>query len=263
MNKPQLLKGITDDEERILYARALDKAFLAERSGRAQFSDFMDPRKAGVFCTLADKERSLGAKRLLWGGFEDAERRMIGFFPDYEEPSRENFPIVCIRIAYNGKFSRELTHRDFLGSVLGLGINREKVGDILVEDESACIFVRDEVSDFICTGLERVGRTKVKTELVGTYSGQAKQGEERRITVASLRLDAVLSGAFNISRGKTSDMIRAEKAFVNWTPASGGSGSVAEGDMLTLRGIGRVRLKKIEGTTKKDRVAVVLEIFKQ
>ncbi len=262
MNKAELLKGIKNEDERMLCARALDKAMMTIKCCEPQFSDFMDPYKMGVLCRLINKELCFGLNTMIWGGFAYAERRMLGFYPDYEEPEEKDFPIACVEISYNGKFSRELSHRDFLGSVLGLGINREKTGDILLEENRAYIFAEKEVASFICANLERVGRTGVKTKLLSTYSKSAKPGEERRITVTSLRLDAVLCGAFNLSRSKVADLIKGEKAFINWGPAISGAKTVSKGDMLTLRGTGRVMLKEIQGITKKDRVAVVLEIFK-
>ncbi len=262
MNKAELLKSVKDDDERIAYARAIDKAMDTLKCYECRFSDFMDPYKMSVLCAILNREYNFGLNTMLWGGFDDAERRMIGFFPDYEQPESKSFPIACVEISYNAKFSRELTHRDFLGSVLGLGINREKTGDIIIEDDRALMFAEAEVASFICTNLERVGHTKVKTRLMEDCSIPAKPGEIKRITVTSLRLDAVLSGAFNISRGKIADLIKGEKAFINWVSVTSGAKCVQQGDMLTLRGTGRVLVKEIQGLTKKERVALELEIFK-
>lgn len=262
MSRAELLKSITNDDERIIYARVLDRAYAAQKSYTPQFSDFLDPYKLSVITPIAEKEFLGELNIMVWGGFDEAERRKIGFFPQYTEAERNSFPIRCIKVSYNGKFSRELTHRDFLGSVLGLGITREKSGDILIEDEAAYIFADNEVADFICVNLERVGHTKVNVSLLDSYSRPAKAGVEKRITLTSLRIDALLSGAFNLARGKTADLIKGEKAFINWVPVTSVSKPVNEGDTVTLRGHGRVVLKEIQGVTKKDRVAVLLEIFR-
>jgi RNA-binding protein YlmH len=119
-----------------------------------------------------------------------------------------------------------------------------------------------DVAAFVTASLERVGHTAVKISLVDDFQAPIKNGVEKRLTVASLRLDAVLCGALNISRGKAAELIKGEKAFVNWLPAKSGSMTVAEGDVLTLRGTGRVILKEISGITKKDRVSLTVEIFK-
>jgi RNA-binding protein YlmH len=262
MNKTELLKSIKNEDERILYARALDKAAATLKLYEPQFTDFTDPFKMGTLCDIVHKEYGFSLNTMVWGGFAEAERRTLGFFPDYTEPTPEDFPISCVEISYNSKFSRELTHRDFLGSVLGLGINREKTGDILIEPDRAYMFADKEVASFICANLERVGHTKVKVSLLDSYTPEVKEGTEKRITVTSLRLDALLCGAFNLSRGKVADLIKGEKAFINWIPVTNGAKLVSQGDTLTLRGCGRVVLKELQGITKKERYAVVLEIFK-
>ncbi len=239
MNKTELLRTIKDEDERILFARAIDRAMSAKKSYEPQFSDFMDPYKMGKLWDIVNKEYCFGLNTMIWGGFNDAERCIIGFFPEYDEPEGTFFPISCVEISYNSKFSRELTHRDFLGSILGLGINREKTGDILIEDNCAYVFAEKDVASFICTNLEKVGHTKVKARLLDTYSVPAKPGVEKRITLTSLRLDALLSGAFNLSRGKVAELIKGEKAYINWASVTSPSKTVNQGYMVTLRGTGR------------------------
>ena len=261
-NRTELLKGIRDEDERIFCARGLDRADVAARTYVPKFSDFADPYKTALLLDMVHKQYGYELNVISWGGTEDAERRMTGFFPEYTEADTKEFPIACVEIRHNPKFSRELTHRDYLGSVLGLGITREKTGDILIQDGCAYIFAEKEVAEYIAANLEYVGHTKVKTALSDSYRGESPRGFEKRITVSSLRLDAVLSSAFNLSRGKVSDLIKGGKAFINWIPSDNVSKSVAPGDMLTLRGIGRVRLIETGGMTKRDRHSLTVEIFK-
>ena len=261
LNKTKLLQPVKEDE-RMLFARALDRAELAAKAYEPQFSDFMDPFKMAALMEIVSKEFGFTLNIMPWGGCDSAERKICGFFPDYMEPEPELFPIACLRIGYNSKFSRPLAHRDFLGSVLGLGINREKTGDIYIEDDCAYMYMDRDIADFTASSLERVGHTKVKCELAAEYKKAEEKGTEKRFTVASLRLDAVLSGAFNISRGKIAELIKGEKAFINWQSCTNTATTVAKGDMLTLRGTGRVLIKEICGITKKDRVALVAEIYK-
>lgn len=261
-SKSELLKGIKDEDERIFCARGLDRAVMAAKSFEPKFSDFADPFKTALLREIVHKELGYEIKIMSWGGTEDAERRMTGFFPEYTEPETSAFPIACVEIRHNPKFGRQLTHRDYLGSVLGLGITREKTGDILIEEGCAYVLAEKEVAEFITSNLEYVGHTKVKTALTDGYQGQSPKGTEKRLTVSSLRLDAVLSSAFNLSRGKVSDLIKGGKAFVNWIPADSVSKTVAQGDMLTLRGVGRVKLAEVGGLTKRDRISLTVEIFK-
>lgn len=260
-NKGELLKAVKE-EERVLFARAIDRAALAVKTFEPQFSDFMDPFKMAQLSEICRGEHNFGLNPMIWGGCEGTERCIMGFFPDFTEPDPELFPISCIKMSYNGKFSRQLTHRDYLGSVLGLGISREKTGDIFIEDDCAYMFMDKDVASFVVSSLERVGHTKVKTDFAKDYKRSAEEGTEKRFTVASLRLDAVLSGAFNISRGRIAELIKGEKAFVNWQSITSAAHTVSQGDMLTLRGTGRVMIKEICGITKKDRVALVAEIYK-
>lgn len=260
-NKQELLKNVKDSSEKILYAKTLDRALHCLKCFEPSFSDFFDPYKVSEFIALVGNTE---LNIITFGGYEGSERCMIGFFPEYMEPEKKQFPISAIEVTYNANYSKKLSHREFLGSVLGLGITRDKVGDIIIEDEGALIIVEKSIADFIQTNLERVGRTKVKTAIVGMKRLNVgdENIEQKKTTVASLRLDAVLSAVFNISRGKIADYIKAEKAFVNWSVADSGSKTLNEGDVITLRGVGRTKLTQICGKTKKDRFLIEVNIYK-
>ena len=258
MISKDILSHISDNDEKMAYARALDKMAAAERKNIPAFTAFFDPFKLRRFIELVGYT---DVKTVPYGGFEDAERRMIGFFPDYYEFEFSDFPIKAVEIKFT-RFSKGLTHRDFLGSVLGLGITREKVGDIIVEDERAVVFAENSVAEHIAANLEYVGHTKVNTALLENYTPPVKIPVEKKMTVASLRLDAVLGGCFNLSRTKTAELIKGEKAFINWLGESSPSKQVNEGDILTLRGSGRAVIKEVNGKTKKDRVLITVEIYK-
>lgn len=266
INKQNFLKGITDADEKMLFAKALDRAVVAEKTYRSEFTDFMDPYKA---FQLADFLSKSDIKPVCFGGYEDSERLVVGFFPIFgtEEYTQDKayfdlFPISAVEISYNSKYSRALTHRDFLGSVLGLGITRDKTGDIITEENRAVIFVKDDIADFICVNLEKVAHTSVKTKILQGYKPAPAKMCEKSFTVPSLRLDAVISDAFNMSRSKAAELIRGEKAFVNWHKEVSGSKQVSSGDMITLRGVGRVKLAQVVGKTKKDRILISTIIYK-
>lgn len=260
MDKSELLKHISDPQEKILYAKALDKAFLADKANTPAFSDFFDPYKANHIKSIAECKLRLNIK--LFGGYEESERCMLGFFPEYLDAENSDFPIDILKISYNKKYCSALSHRDILGSVLGLGITREKVGDILLDDKtaSAVIFVHNSISGFVVSNLERIGRTSVKIDYALDFHYEQRL-TEKKLTLASLRLDALLSSAFNISRGKTSELIKGEKAFINWNVVTSTSHSVSENDIITLRGHGRIKLLEICGKTKKDRVLINIAIY--
>lgn len=257
-----VLKVASDDEERFALAKAIDRANTALKCFKAEFSQFMDPYKAYKFKSILSAERDLDI--VLYGGYDMSERLKIGFFPRYEEfePDFNLFPISAVEIKFNSQFSSGLTHRDFLGAILGLGITREKVGDIILEDSRAVVFTDNDITDYICVNLEKVKRTKVRCKVLKDYEPKVNEIVEKKFTVASLRLDAVLSNAFNISRGKISDLIKGEKAFLNWKNEVSVSKTVAENDIITLRGYGRIKIIDIIGTTKKDRILINVGIYK-
>jgi len=156
-----------------------------------------------------------------------------------------------------------VSHRDYLGSLIGLGIKREKIGDILIKDEHCLVIVENDVADYIKYNLEKVGNIKVELDYVGLDSLQAREQKvkEIRTTVASLRLDSVASAGFGMSRSKVQEYIRAEKVNLNWETTTSLKKSVKEGDLISIRGKGRVLVQEIGGTTKKDRISVYLKKF--
>ncbi len=260
MDRQALLKSVPEGEERLLFARALDQAIFAIRRRQPAFTDFMDRAKCARF-----QERLQGIRELhilCYGGTEDCERQQMGF--SLEPLTAEAFPIKIVKIRRKSKkFGQaDLSHRDYLGSILGLGIDRGKVGDILVAEDSAVCFVAEEISPYITAVLEQVSKTAVVAEETEQAEDiPMRQTEERRLTVASLRLDAVMSEAFHLSRGKTQALIAAEKAQVNWSIATSTSHLLKEGDLVSLRGFGRFRIKSIGGKTKEDRIGLVIEKY--
>ena len=251
MDRQALLKSVPEGEERLLFAKALDQAIFAMKRREPAFTDFMDRAKCARF-----RERLQGLRELeitLFGGTEDCERQMMGFFT--EPLAAEAFPIKIVKIKRKSKkFGQtDLSHRDYLGSLLGLGIDRGKVGDILVAEE---------ISPYITAVLEQVSRTAVVAEETEQAEDiPQRQTEARRLTVASMRLDAVASEAFHLARGKTQTLIHAEKAQVNWNIVTSTSHLLKEGDLVSLRGFGRFRVKEIGGRTKKDRIGLEIEKY--
>ncbi len=260
MDRQALLKSVPEGEERLLFAKALDRAIFAIKRREPAFTDFMDVAKCARF-----RERLRGIRGLevtLFGGAADCERQMMGFFT--EALAAEAFPIQAIKIRRKSrKFGQaNLSHRDYLGSLLGLGIDRGKTGDILVAEEAAVCFVTEEIAPYITATLTQVSKTAVIAEEADTAADiPERQTETRRLTVASLRLDAVASEAFRLARGKTQTLIGAEKAQVNWNIITNTSYLLREGDLVSLRGFGRFRIRTVCGKTKKDRIGLEIEHY--
>ena len=261
MNREDMLKGFFDTEERQMFAHVLDLAQAARKRREVMFSGFMDVAKCARFQERLKAIRDLTI--IAYGGTDTCERAMLGIGPDEISFEQNSFPICVLRIAKrNKKFGQsDLNHRDYLGSILGLGIERSKVGDILLSEEEAVCFVQKDIAPYIMESLEKISKTYVSVEKMdGVEIEVVKKTENRRITVPSLRLDAILSEVFRISRGKVQTLIKSEKAQANWMVITNASHNIKTGDMISLRGYGRFRVGEVFGKTKKDRIVVEVEV---
>jgi len=246
-----------ETEDRLLFAKALDRQKAAHIKNHATFTDFMNPQRSAVFLHQFAKMK---VAAIVYGGYEDAERKMLGFAAPQEVLSNESFPIVPLTVVYNARFSKQLTHRDFLGAVLGLGLDRGKIGDIRLGASGTVMYVAQEVADFILESLIEVGRATVTVKSYENITDLEIPGTPKRITAASLRLDAIISEALHLSRSKAAALIESEKVFVNWALAKK-TQQLCEGDTVTVRQVGRLKIDEIIGTTKKDRVALKITLF--
>ncbi len=242
-------------EDAILLAGMEDKIRKSIDSYMVTNSDFMDMRQR----TLAEAQcrQHKGLRYCFYGGYEDAERTVAVFLPDYAELEDYN-PLALLRITQDGY--RELSHRDYLGSLMSLGIKREIVGDILVRGSGADIVIMKDMGDFLLYNYEKAGRTALRAEIVSIDQIIVPEGrfEEKRDTVASLRLDNLIASAFSTSRGKAAEAIQRGLVFVNGLQTEKPDRQIKEGDKIVLRGKGKVLLKEIGGTTRKDRITIVL-----
>lgn len=200
-------------------------------------------------------------RTLFYGGYEDAERVIMVNMPDYADLERDN-PLCIIR-ATKASGSRELTHRDYLGSLLGLGLKREMVGDIMVRDDGADIIVLAEIADFIVMNYYKAGRTNLSvTQLpISELLLQEHKVTVVTDTVASLRLDSVIASAFGLSRGKSAEAITRGLVFVNNMEITKTDLQLSEGDKLTLRGKGKAVLSEVGGKSRKDRQYITIERY--
>lgn len=218
--------------------------------------------------------RKNDCKMFLFGGTEENERNLPVFIPDYMEidsvtelsdyfkSNPDDNPIDCIR-ADKDKFST-LTHRDYLGALMGLGIKREMIGDIEVDEKGAYIFALKKISTYICNNLTSAGRATINAKIIpfNEFKPAEKKIEEKISTVSSLRLDNIVSLCYNLSRGKSVDMISSGLVFLNGVECTKADKKISEGDKIVLRGKGKSIVKEIVGKTKKDRFLVAMEIYK-
>lgn len=233
-------------------AKMRDKIRLFEKTGKEMATFFLTPGEVAEVLDLLK-----GYEYTLSGGYAEAERRIIVVGEKEADVSQW---ITAIRVQ---SATKELTHREVLGSVLGLGIKREMMGDILIEGKTADFLVMQEIKDFIVYNLNRIGRESVEVREISlpeVLNGESHK-KYKTISVASLRVDAMISGSFDIAREKSSLLFTQEKVLVNFLPCTNQSKIVKEGDLISARGYGRAKILEIKGETKRGRIKVVMEIY--
>ncbi|MCT4606421.1 MAG: YlmH/Sll1252 family protein [Marinisporobacter sp.] len=258
MNKENLIKHIKNTEERYIVMKVLNKVESVLKNHTICTTDFYDPYQISLCIPLLNQIREINY--IIAGGYEEAERRVIIIYPEYMELMEEDDPIGAIKIS--GKFTKDtLTHRDFLGSVLGLGLRREKIGDLLVGDGQTNLIAHKELCDYILVNLEKVSKYKVNIEKIFFYDLMKVEKEFKMIhgTVATLRLDSILSTGFGESRSMVAKLINNDRVKVNFKPVNQPSYILNEGDLISFKGKGRIILDQIGNKTKKDRVKVIIK----
>lgn len=239
-------------EEVMLQKRLIELSNLSYKRDIVTFSDFLNLNELNILHTTP---KDLFPSRYeTYGGYEPAERQMVAFLPDALYYDYQ-YPISVLRISpANRKFAEELTHRDFLGGILHLGIERSCLGDLLVEDSICHVFVTDTMADFICEQLTRIRHTVVKTEKIdGESFSFTPRLETVKGTVASVRLDTVLSVAFPLSRSRMTGLVEGGKVFVNGKLITSNGYRLKEGDIISVRGMGKLVYQGVLSETKKGR----------
>ena len=179
------------------------------------------------------------------------------------DPALIRYPFKALQVLpLNRKFSEDLTHRDYLGSILNLGIDRSKTGDILIENNTAILFAHDDIVSFLCSELTRIRHTSVKTEELPSFDIQyTPKYEELTGTVASVRHDSLLSLAFSSSRTKLSGLIEGGRVFVNGKLITSNGYQPNEGDLISVRKMGKFRFAGIGNKTRKHRIYVRIQKY--
>ena len=258
MNKRELLQSITDADLRTTAARFLDKVEQCGKYHESVFTAFLSPVELQTCEKLLIQSRA-DVNHLCFGGYENSEYKMIGLAPSYLTIEAEDFPIQLIKAQVTAK-EHDLTHRDVLGSLMALGFTRNRIGDLWVSPEALQILCDQDMASYISAQLERIGKYKVETQLCPLTELVIPEAETETCfkTVSGLRLDAILSAGFNLSRGSALDLIEGEKVKVNHLPVTKGSHILKEGDLIACRGKGRMILSQVDGLTKKDRIKIML-----
>lgn len=260
MNRDLIDKIGKTDEDRMLLAKVYDKISSGMRKNIPAATAFLSPREQEMARFLLGSPQGL----CFFGGWPDAERKMIVYLPEYLEEDwllGEDSPVVCIHADF---FHRDmLTHRDLLGALMGAGIARQTVGDIRVGSGQADFFVTGEIAPYLMQNLTSAGRTALHLRQVPLDAVLIPEPETKELadTLSSLRLDSVVSAGFRISRSLAAQYIAAGKASIDGLPCEKPDKPVSEGAKISLRGLGKIQLAQVGGETKKGRIRVVIRRY--
>ena len=254
------LEQIKDSEERRFIKTILEYSQKGETQNRPFFTDFhnKDWMQTMINQYLGD---TVKASCTFFGGYKDAERQMLGVCP--YDLSYQAFPLTVLEVKVKTGIGKQLSHRDFLGALLGLGIERETVGDIIIKSFGAYIIIKQDMLPYIRAHLTCIGKyqnieiNEIDFEAVSVDPPATKIIQT---TVASLRLDVIVAAAFNLSRGSASQLIQNDRVKCNGV-IRGTSQLISQGDFVTVRGYGKMKLQQVNGYTKKDRLHITIEKY--
>lgn len=255
-----------EKDDKILLAQVSDKIEMCENKNKIEYTNFLDLAQTELVQNYIDKLKI--ENYISYGGYEQSERKLFVIYPEKFNSTVVEKNLVSIvkivRIQLPDELKGKYAHRDYLGAVIKLGVKREKVGDIIVDNDGADIIVEKDISKFLLenlSGLTRFSKSKITIEKIDNLRTVEVRREEREIIVSSLRLDNVVSELARCSRNKALDIINMERVFVNFQCETKKTKQIKTGDMVTIRGKGRFYIKELVGQTKSGRVIVKIEKF--
>ena len=265
MNR-EILNDYKDKDDKILLAQILDKVEMVEKKNKIEYTDFLDLAQIELVQKFINKIKLYNY--MIYGGFEQAERKMFVIYPDkfnsvVVEKNLSNI-VQIIRIELPDDLKGKYTHRDYLGAVIKLGIERKKIGDIIVDQNGADIIVDKDIVKFLLDNLgslTRFSKSTISVQNIEDLRPVEIKKEELEIIVSSMRLDNVISELARCSRNKALDIINTERVFINFECETKKTKQVKTGDMITIRGKGRFFVKEIIGQTRSGRTVIKIEKF--
>ena len=260
MDRSNIEKIARTPEDKVLLAKVWDKINAGLRRSIPANTCFLSPRELEMTRYLFGNLEGLHA----FGGYGDAERKMLVYLPEYLDEdtlTAEDSPLVCLRATFYDGDSP--SHRDFLGALMGAGIARETVGDICVGAGYCDFFVTEEIAPYVQQNFLSAGRTKLRLERIPLTDVQVAEPEAKQIkdTLASLRLDSVISAGFRIGRSQAAQYVSAGKAAIDGLPCEKPDKAVEEGAKISVRGLGKIKLTAVNGQTKKGRISVIIDRY--
>ena len=260
MDRSNIEKIAKTPDDRVLLAKIWDKINAGMRKNIPANTPFLTLREIDMCRYLFGNQEGLFS----FGGYDGAERQMLVYLPEYLEKDalfEEDSPLVCLRATF---FDGDTpSHRDFLGALMGAGIARETIGDICVGKGQCDFFVTTEIAPYILQNFIGAGRTKVHLERIPLHEVSVPDPETKEIrdTVASIRLDSIISSGFRVGRSAAAQYVTAGKVAIDGLPCEKPDKSVDEGCKISVRGLGKIRLRTINGQTKKGRISVIIDRY--
>ena len=259
MDRRQLLdRAAQSGEERILLAHILDKCEQSRQRNIPAATDFLSPAEQRAAQDLLHAA-AIHDGYAFRGGYDRAERRMLLFLPDWQEEADEGEYMTALRCTYRKEDT--LTHRDFLGSLMAQGITREKLGDILVSEGSTDLIVSRDIAPYLLQNVTGAGRVKLSVSEIelSDLNIPALKVKDIRDTVSTLRLEA--ASGFSMSRGKAQELISSGRVQLNHRETLKADAPVAQGDVISARGLGKFEVAEVGGLSKKGRTALLLRRY--
>lgn len=234
-------------------SKVIDIASESQKKYCMVFSQFLNGYEVTVAKLVLD---NLDVYYKFYGGYDESERMVLSCYPEFTEPSLYDFPICVIKIT--GRDIEKLSHRDYLGSILALGIKREKIGDIIVFDDISYVICMSDISEYIISQIRKIGNVGVKLELcdLSEISIPQKRHKDFDTIIPSFRADAVVSAMCHISRSKSAELIKSGFLAVNWQSIENSSFICNIGDLFSIKGFGRFKLISDNDYTRSGRIKI-------
>lgn len=255
-----------NEKDKLLISKLIDKIRFCETKNKIQTTDFLDEREQKLLENFLKSQKIYNY--FLTGGFEEAERKILVIYPEKLTDIIQNINldeyINSIRITLPNEMHGEYAHKNYLGGLMKLGISREKIGDILVDDNGADILVMPEMLKFLNTNipsLTRFSKSKIEQIQLENLRKIELKTQTVKITVASMRLDNIVSELAKCSRGKANELLAQERVLLNHEMIEKSSKEVKENDIVTIRGKGRFVVKSVVGNNRKGRLFIEVEKF--
>lgn len=248
------------ENEQTFIDQVIDWVAQVENQYTPYLSNFLNPRELYIVQSVIGQYEEISFDT--FGGYGEAEQQRVLIYPPYYEPTNEDFEISLIEINYPTKFA-ELSHGKILGTLMGSGITRDTLGDIITDGERWQFFVDEKMKDFILLNSDRIGRVNVQLEVMSWEDivETTDKWELEEIVVASLRIDVVLARALNVSRNRAKTMIDDKRIKLNWIEIERPDIEVEEYDVISVRGYGRIQIRHQKGTTRKDNLILNIGII--